>query len=221
MNVNHTKNRPRKPKARDFQSVQQLWDRYDNHPEDFPGFDATAILALAKQVRQLTRSPLSPNGSCRGEGVGGEAVPQPDAHGPKRENHREKSAPKNGSQRELNGSSKASHSTLRLRTNHIDSQSDTEPTRTNPDEPEQPIGYKNPPKQHQFKPGNPGGPGGPRVPRSMRKIIRTAIFGQLGDEVPFAVSITTALLNEALKGNTHAIRIICENGNSRCKKSRT
>jgi hypothetical protein len=37
----------------------------------------------------------------------------------------------------------------------------------------------------------------------------------------FALTVTTAHYRHAIKGNTHAIRIICESGNNRSKRSQS
>jgi hypothetical protein len=73
--------------------------------------------------------------------------------------------------------------------------------------------YRRPPKEHQFKPGNPGGPGAPKGPRSMRKLIRQSLFEDL--EGTIANAVTVALFKQALKGNTHALRLVVEQGNNR------
>ena len=80
----------------------------------------------------------------------------------------------------------------------------------------QKVGPGNPPLEHRFQKGDPGGPGRPSGPKSMRRIIRSVLFDDNG-EGNYANAITLALFQQALKGNTHAIRIIVENGNNRRK----
>ncbi len=79
--------------------------------------------------------------------------------------------------------------------------------------------YRTPPKQHQFKPGNPGGPGAPKGPRSMRKLIRQCLFED--HQGTIANGIAVALFKQAFKGNTHAIRLVVEQGNNRRKGTRS
>jgi len=231
MNDNLTKPRPRRPRISQFKSVDDFWRYHTDHPEAFSQMDFTGIAVMAEKVRERTQNPLSAKGPVlRGEGAGGGETPHstPEEPDNKREIQREKTASKDGIGRELNGNSRASAPEHPLRERHpepvegavrgagIDESSSDQPeqTRTNPDKSEQPVGYKNPPAEHRFKPGNPGGPGGQFGPRSMRKYIRMLLFG---DEVDagFAKDVTTALFFQAIKGNTHAIRIICENGNNR------
>jgi len=87
----------------------------------------------------------------------------------------------------------------------------------NAPESEERVGRGNPPKQHQFKPGNPGGPGRPKGARSMRALIRGALFD---DEMSCELSkaVLKSLFREALAGNTHALRIIVDKGSPRLKK---
>ncbi|MEX2242291.1 MAG: hypothetical protein WD716_00445 [Fimbriimonadaceae bacterium] len=185
----HNDTKPRRPRVSQFKSVQQFWAYHTNHPEEFSDMDATGIVQMAAKVRERT------------ERLASQRRPSsPETTGDKRDFQREKTASMDGIGRELNGNSRAA------RTNGVPS-----------DQPEQPIGYKNPPTEHRFKPGNPGGPGGQTGPRSMRKHIRAVLFG---DEVEdgFAMEVTKSLFRQAIKGNTHAIRIICENGNNRRKR---
>ena len=79
------------------------------------------------------------------------------------------------------------------------------------------VGPGHPPVEHQFKNGHPGGPGRPKGKNSMRKLIRQVLFDEeTGGE--FSAAVVKALFAQAIKGNTHAIRIICENGNNRPKR---
>lgn len=65
------------------------------------------------------------------------------------------------------------------------------------------TGKGNPPKEHQFKPGNPGGPGRPLL-RPFREALDSALNGGNLSEV------TKALVIQAKKGNVHAIKEIAE-----------
>lgn len=76
------------------------------------------------------------------------------------------------------------------------------------------VGPGHPPAEHQFKKGNPGGPGRPRGPKSMRRLVRDMIFDEKNDAY-YARAIRNALILEAANGNTHAIRLVCENTNFR------
>jgi hypothetical protein len=110
----------------------------------------------------------------------------------------------NGTKRENNGRNRDAHTS-------------EPPNLQTPEATQNKVGPGNPPKDHQFKLGNPGGPGAPKGPRSMRKIIRTFLFDEDTNE-EFALAVTRSLFRQAIKGNTHAIRIICENGNNRHKR---
>ncbi len=81
------------------------------------------------------------------------------------------------------------------------------------------VGPGKPPIEHQFTKGNPGGPGRTRGPKSMRRLIREAIYNEMNN-AQYARSITSALLIQAINGNTHAIRLVCENGNNRRKNTK-
>ena len=177
----NTPTKPRKRlKASQFQSEAQFWSHVDNHPEDTSGLDATAMLAIAKEIRERS----TPKRSSE----------PPNPRTSERSRNGNSTATKNGNGRELDGNSNRASS------------------------PEPPIGYKNPPKQHRFQKGNPGGPGGQAGPRSMRKYIRTVLFDDDGEHATLAAEVTKALFLQAMKGNTHAIRIIVENGNRRHRK---
>lgn len=199
----HNDAKHRRPRISQFKSVQQFWQFHDTCPEAFNHMDATGIVQMAERVREraerlASRRRLSDPGTPDGE----------------RDFQREKTASKNGTGRELDGNSRAA------RTNGVmaNNAAPSEQTRTDPDKSEQPVGYKNPPPEHRFKPGNPGGPGGQHGPRSMRKHIRAVLFGDELEE-GFAKEVTKSLFLQAIKGNTHAIRIICENGNNRPNKA--
>ncbi len=202
MNDNLNKPRPRRPRISQFKSVDDFWRYHTDHPEAFITMDVTGVLEMATKVRERVARLASERrlSACLDPGLSA-----PETAVDKREFQREKTASKDGIGRELNGNSRAS------------AFDQPEQTRTNPDESERPVGYKSPPAEHRFKPGNPGGPGGQLGPRSMRKHIRTILFG---DEVEdgFAMEVTKSLFLQAIKGNTHAIRIICENGNNRRKR---
>ncbi len=222
MNDKHIQARPLRVRVSQFKSVEDFWLYHTDHPEAFSHMDATGILEMAKKVgerieRRATERKLS----------------APETPDDKREFQREKTASKNGNGRELNGNSRASRTNGKAANNGTPScptsprtwGEDTgegqtaksfppsEPPNLQTSEPPA-TGYKNPPAEHRFQPGNPGGPGGQFGPRSMRKYIRMLLFG---DEVEagFAKDVTTALFFQAIRGNTHAIRIICENGNNR------
>jgi hypothetical protein len=82
---------------------------------------------------------------------------------------------------------------------------------------EQKVGPGNPPKEHQFKNGNPGGPGRPKGSLSIRKMIKAVLYEpEFGGKEMAAV--VNALFSQAIKGNTHAIRIICEQSAPRRKR---
>jgi hypothetical protein len=80
------------------------------------------------------------------------------------------------------------------------------------------VGPGSPPQDRQFQSGNPGGPGRPKGARSMRKLIRKVLFDPQTDG-KYAAAIVDALFNQAMNGNTHAIRMVLENGNSRRRKA--
>jgi hypothetical protein len=207
MNDNLNKPRPRRPRINQFKSVQQFWAYHTNHPEAFSQMDFTGIAEMAEKVRERTQnSPLHESLDSRG-GAGGGATPhsKPEPTRTNLDKSEQKNVPNGNKTASKNGKE-------RERTGRI-GQSTSEPSNPRASEPYK-IGPGNPPKEHQFQKGNPGGPGGPLGPRSMRKYIRTILFG---DEVEdgFAMEVTKSLFRQAFKGNTHAIRIICENGNNR------
>jgi hypothetical protein len=72
------------------------------------------------------------------------------------------------------------------------------------------VGYGKPPVEHQFKPGNTASKGGQRGPRSLKKLIRDIVLNE-GNDGRYAKTIATALVTQACEGNTHAIRLVCEN----------
>ncbi|MEX2244410.1 MAG: hypothetical protein WD716_11260 [Fimbriimonadaceae bacterium] len=146
----HNDTKPRRPRVSQFKSVQQFWAYHTNHPEEFSDMDATGIVQMAAKVRERT------------ERLASQRRPSsPETTGDKRDFQREKTASMDGIGRELNGNSRAA------RTNP----NNPEPTRANPNsersgdpaersegsiagegsersepgQPEQPIGYKNPP----------------------------------------------------------------------------
>lgn len=81
----------------------------------------------------------------------------------------------------------------------------------------QKVGPGNPPKEHQFKNGNPGGPGRPKGNLTLRKMIRAVLYEPEFEGKQMA-AVVNALFSQTIKGNTHAIRIICEQSAPRRKR---
>ena len=195
----HNDIKPRRPKVSQFKSVQEFWRFHEQNPDAFDHMDITGVLEMAAKVTDRT-SPLSASASSRGEGVGGGEIPHSNS-APSDVLNGNKTPSNNGTKRENNGRNRDAHKS-------------EPPNSQTPELSQKKVGPGNPPTDHQFKPGNPGGPGAPKGPRSMRKLIRTVLFDEENNG-EFAAAVTKALFRQAIKGNTHAIRIICENGNNR------
>lgn len=64
------------------------------------------------------------------------------------------------------------------------------------------VGYGNPPKQHQFKPGNPGGPGRPRGSFSLRSLVINELSKKNGTKTR---KIVNRLIKRAIEGDVQAM----------------
>ena len=65
------------------------------------------------------------------------------------------------------------------------------------------VGYKKPPKQHRFKPGNPGGPGRPKK-RTLEILIEDELFRNEGEK---AKMIAKNIVESAVCHNIKAVQI--------------
>lgn len=76
----------------------------------------------------------------------------------------------------------------------------------NESEGEYEVGYKKPPKKHQFKPGNPGGPGRPRK-TTLATLIEDELFKNEGEK---AKKIAQNIVESAAYRNMRAVQIVLD-----------
>ena len=90
-----------------------------------------------------------------------------------------------------------------------------------PDEDDDRVGYRRPPKHTRFKKGQSGNPRGRPVKRPsadtpgeigrvIRVVSRMKVRGPQGEEVPMLMAIAMALANSALKGRAAAAKVFLQ-----------